>query len=64
MIRSFSCADAQTPFGTGRTRRFGSIAQIATRMLVQPDNAVELRDLGSLPGTRIRREVRVMSTAS
>lgn len=53
MIRSFRCADTQTLFVTGKTRRFGSIARIATRKLVQLDNAVELRDLGSPPGNRL-----------
>lgn len=53
MIRSFRCAATQALFETGKTRRFVSIVQAASRKLVQLDNAVELRDLGSPPGNRL-----------
>jgi proteic killer suppression protein len=53
MIRSFRGAETRLLFETGQSRRFAAIAKIATRKLVQLDNAVELRDLASPPGNRL-----------
>lgn len=53
MIRSFRCADTQALFETGKSRRFSRILRVATRKLVQLDNAQELRDLASPPGNRL-----------
>ena len=53
MIRSFRCTETQALFETGSSRRFVAILTVATRKLVQLDNAVELRDLASPPGNRL-----------
>lgn len=53
MIRSFRCADTQALFETDKSRRFARILRVATRKLVQLDNAYELRDLASPPGNRL-----------
>ena len=53
MIRSFRCTDTRHLFENGKSRRFGSVAKIAARKLVQLDNAQELRDLASPPGNRL-----------
>lgn len=53
MIRSFRCTDTHHLFQTGKSRRFGSVAKIAARKLVQLDSAQELRDLASPPGNRL-----------
>jgi len=53
MIRGFRCADTQTLFETGKSRRFSGIAGVAARKLVQLDAAMELRDLASPPGNRL-----------
>lgn len=55
MIRSFRCADTESLFETGKSRRFAAIARIATRKLVQLDSVHELRDLASPPGNRLER---------
>ncbi len=53
MIRSFRCKDTRALFEHGKSRRFSSIAKIATRKLAQLDSALELRDLASPPGNRL-----------
>jgi toxin HigB-1 len=53
MIRSFCCAETRQLFETGKSRRFGSVAKVAARKLVQLDSAQELRDLASPPGNRL-----------
>lgn len=53
MISSFRCADTEALFMSGKSRRFATIAAVATRKLVQLDNAHELRDLASPPGNRL-----------
>jgi proteic killer suppression protein len=40
-------------FETGKSRRFGAIAVVAGRKLLQLDSAHELRDLKSPPGNRL-----------
>lgn len=53
MIRSFSCADTEALFVTGKTRRWSDIKSVAERKLAMPDAATELRDLRSPPGNRL-----------
>ena len=53
MIVGFRCADTRILFETGSSRGFSGLLRIATRKLVQLDNAHELRDLASPPGNRL-----------
>ena len=53
MIRSFACADTETLFTTGNTRRWNDIKSVAERKLAALDAAKELRDLRSPPGNRL-----------
>lgn len=53
MIRSFACADTETLFTTGNTRRWNDIRSVAERKLAALDAAKELRDLRSPPGNRL-----------
>ncbi|MFG0496576.1 type II toxin-antitoxin system toxin GraT [Pseudomonas sp. YQ_13] len=53
MIRSFSCADTEALFTTGKTRRWSDIKSVAERKLAMLDAATELRDLRSPPGNRL-----------
>ncbi|TRO30064.1 plasmid maintenance system killer protein [Pseudomonas putida] len=53
MIQSFSCADTEALFTTGKTRRWSDIKSVAERKLAMPDAATELRDLRSPPGNRL-----------
>ena len=53
MIKSFRCKETQRLFETGRSRRFGSIAKVATRKLAQLDAAETLAFLASPPGNRL-----------
>jgi proteic killer suppression protein len=53
MIQSFRCAETRALFETGRSRRFSSIAAVATRKLGALEAANELRDLRSPPGNRL-----------
>lgn len=53
MIKSFRCKDSQKLFETGRSKRFGSIAKLATRKLAQLDAAETLAFLASPPGNRL-----------
>ncbi|MBA6095882.1 type II toxin-antitoxin system RelE/ParE family toxin [Pseudomonas juntendi] len=53
MIQSFSCADTEALFVTGKTRRWSDIKSVADRKLAMLDAATELRDLRSPPGNRL-----------
>lgn len=53
MIRSFRCADTQSLYETGRSKRFSGIATVATRKLTQMDAAATLEFLRSPPGNRL-----------
>ena len=53
MIRSFSCADTQALYETGRNRRFAAIAGVAARKLAQLDAAETLEFLRAPPGNRL-----------
>lgn len=53
MIQSFACADTQTLFETGKSRRFVSIKAVAERKLQQLDSAVMLEFLRSPPGNHL-----------
>jgi proteic killer suppression protein len=53
MIKSFRCKETQRLFETGRSKKFGSIAKIATRKLAQLDAAETLAFLVSPPGNRL-----------
>ncbi|EKT4464051.1 MULTISPECIES: type II toxin-antitoxin system RelE/ParE family toxin [Pseudomonas] len=53
MIQSFSCADTEALFTTGKTRRCSDIKSVAERKLAMLDAATALRDLRSPPGNRL-----------
>jgi len=53
VIQSFRCKDTRTLFETGRSKRFGAIAKVATRKLAQLDAAETLEFLASPPGNRL-----------
>jgi len=53
MIRSFRCAHTQALYETGKSKRFGAIAKVATRKLTQLDAAATLEFLKSPPGNRL-----------
>jgi proteic killer suppression protein len=53
MIQSFRCKETQRLFETGRSRKFSSIAKVATRKLAQLDAAETLAFLASPPGNRL-----------
>ena len=53
MIKSFSCAETQALFETGKCRRFAAIANVAVRKLTQLDAAQTLDFLRSPPGNRL-----------
>ncbi len=53
MIKSFRSSDTRVLFETGRSKRFGSIARVATRKLTQLEAATTLDFLRSLPGNRL-----------
>jgi proteic killer suppression protein len=55
VIRSFRCAQTQTLFETGRSKRFGSIMRVATRRLAQLDAAETVDFLRSPPGNRLEK---------
>ena len=50
MIRSFRCADTQSLYETGKSKRFSGIA---TRKLTQMDAAATLEFLRSPPGNHL-----------
>jgi len=53
VIKSFKCTDTQKLFETGKSKRFGSIAKVATRKLTQLEAAATLEFLKSPPGNRL-----------
>ncbi|MDF2076272.1 type II toxin-antitoxin system RelE/ParE family toxin [Pseudomonas mendocina] len=53
MILNFRCADTQSLFETGTSRRWNNILTVATRKLAMLNASVELRDLRSPPGNRL-----------
>jgi toxin HigB-1 len=53
MIKSFRCKDTQKLFEAGRSKKFGSVAKVATRKLAQLDAAETLEFLASPPGNRL-----------
>ena len=53
MIRSFRCADTQSLYETGRSKRFSGITTVATRKLTQMDAAATLEFLRSPPGNHL-----------
>ena len=53
MIKSFRCKETQKLFATGRSRKFGSVAKVATRKLAQLDAAETLAFLASPPDNRL-----------
>ncbi len=55
MISSLRCAQTQTLFETGRSKRFRSIMRVATRRLAQLDAAETLDFLRSPPGNRLEK---------
>ena len=53
MIKGFRCADTQTLFETGKSKRFSNVANVAIRKLAQLDAANTLEFLRSPPGNRL-----------
>lgn len=53
-IKSFSDADTEALYRTGKNRRFVAIASVATRKLTQLDAAVANSDMGSPPGNDLK----------
>lgn len=53
MIKSFRCADTQSLFETGKSRRFSNIVNVAVRKLAQLDAAQTLDFLRSPPGNHL-----------
>jgi proteic killer suppression protein len=53
VIRSFRCRDTRALFETGRSRRFGAVATVATRKLAMLDAAETLDFLRSPPANRL-----------
>jgi proteic killer suppression protein len=53
MICGFRCPDTLSLFETGRSKRFSSIAKVATRKLAQLNAAETLEFLRSPPGNRL-----------
>ena len=53
MLQSFSCADTQELFETGKSKRFANIRAVAERKLQMLDSAATLDFLRSPPGNRL-----------
>ncbi len=53
MIQGFRCAETQRLFETGRSKKFGSVAKVATRKLAQLEAAQTLEFLASPPGNHL-----------
>lgn len=53
MIKRFRCAETRRFFETGRSKRFSSVATVATRELAILDAAHTLDFLRSPPGNRL-----------
>ena len=57
-IKSFRCAQTHALFETGRSKRFGSLARIATRKLTMLHSAATLDSLRAPPGNRLEALVK------
>lgn len=55
MIKSFKCADTQTLFTTGKTRKWSAIQRVAERKLAQLDAATTIEFLRSPPGNHLEK---------
>ena len=55
MIQSFKCADTQSLFETGKSKRFGSFQDVAERKLTQLAAAATIEFLKSPPGNHLER---------
>lgn len=53
MIKSFSCAETQVLFVTGKSKRFAAIANVVARKLAQLDAAQTLGFPRAPPGNRL-----------
>jgi toxin HigB-1 len=53
MIRVFKCHYTRQLYETGKSRRFGSIRNVAERKLQQLDSAVDLESLRAPPGNKL-----------
>lgn len=53
MIQSFNCKDTEILFTTGKTKRWSSIINVATRKLTALNAAMTLEFLRSPPGNRL-----------
>jgi proteic killer suppression protein len=53
VIQGFRCSETQRLFEIGRSKKFGSIAKVATRKLAQLDAAETLEFLVAPPGNRL-----------
>ena len=53
MIVSFKCADTESLFESGRSKRFANIKTIAERKLTQLEAAISLVSLKAPPGNRL-----------
>ncbi len=55
MIQSFADSDTEHLFHEEKHRRFGAIARVALRKLIQMNQAGSLADLAVPPGNRLER---------
>jgi proteic killer suppression protein len=55
VIKSFKCADTQTLFTTGKTRKWSAIQRVAERKLAQLDAATTIEFLRSPPGNHLEK---------
>jgi len=53
-IQSFSCADTQALFETGKCSRFANIKKVAERKLAQLDSAPSLNFMRAPPGNDLK----------
>ncbi len=53
-IQSFACADTETLFTTGKSRRFANIKSAAERKLAQLDAAPSLNFMKAPPGNDLK----------
>jgi len=53
MIQSFADEDTERLFRTESSKRFGAIARVALRKLIQMNRAAALHDLAVPPGNRL-----------
>jgi plasmid maintenance system killer protein len=60
MIKSFRGKETHKLFERARSKRFGSIAKVATRKLTQLDAAETLEFLRSPPGNRLEELKRML----